>query len=504
MKKGLVSIAMSIVVFAALFGLIAPVLQAQPVSFSIYGQVFDGTTPVNGVTVNVTNLETGSSVGPTVTANGGWYSVDLASLQPDHSHSAGDRIQIFADDGACKTNTTVVLRGTAPDADPQRVDLILQAETAPPTITSLQPPDDSFINNTKPTISANYSDDSGINESSVEMRMDGSIVIPDSLSETGVSYTPAADLGEGLHNVTVNVSDNCANQNSTSWSFTLDTIAPTIKFIEPPTPANNTEVNISYVNVSVNVTDYSSGIDNATVVMVWNETGYPMAEYMYAFTEGKYYCVVSNLKNGNYTYWVQADDIAGNMNVSETRVVTVNVTEYTVNVALESGYNMISLPINDSSVTNASTLATKIGGDCAKIVKWDSATQAYVSYIPGVPLNDFNTAGGEGYFANLNNLSSVEFTGIGWESPFTISLVTGYNIIGIPVNDTTVTNASTLATKIGGDCAKIVKWDSATQAYVSYIPGVPLNDFNTAGGEGYFVNMVNPMDVTFAGEPWRE
>jgi len=130
MKKRWVS--MAVVAFALLFGMIAPV-QAIGVPFTIYGQVFDtdGTTPVDGVNVTVTNIETGSSVEHTVTASGGHYADNLGNLRPNSSHSEGDRIQIFADDGETgKTNTTVVSRaGTSP----QQVDLILQASTPTPT-----------------------------------------------------------------------------------------------------------------------------------------------------------------------------------------------------------------------------------------------------------------------------------------------------------------------------------------------------------------------------------
>ena len=104
----------------------APV-QARCVPFTIYWQVFDtdGTTPVDGVNVTVTNLETGSSEEPTVTASGGYYADNLGHLKPNCSHREGDRIQIFADDGKTgKTNTTVVPRAAT---SPQLVDLILQA-----------------------------------------------------------------------------------------------------------------------------------------------------------------------------------------------------------------------------------------------------------------------------------------------------------------------------------------------------------------------------------------
>lgn len=153
------------------------------------------------------------------------------------------------------------------------------------------------------------------------------------------------------------------------------------------------------------------------------------------------------------------------------------------------GYNMISIPLNDSSVITASDLAAKIGTSCTEVVRWEGASQAYVSHIPGLPLNNFATAVGAGYFVNVNNPTSMTFEGPGWASPCVVALVSGYNMIGVPVNDSSVTTASTLATKIGTGCTEIVRWDSNTQSYISHIPGLPLNDFAITGGQGYFVNV---------------
>jgi hypothetical protein len=171
---------------------------------------------------------------------------------------------------------------------------------------------------------------------------------------------------------------------------------------------------------------------------------------------------------------------------------------------LAEGYNMISIPLNDSSVINASDLAAKIGTSCTEVVRWDGTSQAYVSHIPGLPLNNFATTAGEGYFVNVNNPTSVTFEGPGWTSPSVVSLISGYNMIGVPVNDSSVTTASTLAAKIDTSCTEVVKWDSNTQSYISHIPGLPLNDFDILGGQGYFVNMVNPTEVTFEGDPWED
>ncbi|MGC9444596.1 MAG: carboxypeptidase-like regulatory domain-containing protein [Candidatus Methanospirareceae archaeon] len=119
-RKG-AALARSVVVAAALIGLLLPV-QALGTPFVIYGQVLDGTTPVDGATVTVTNLATGSSVSPAVTADGGWYVVDLAHLEPNEAHAAGDSIEITAS-GAGGTVTTVVARAAE---SPQLVRVTLE------------------------------------------------------------------------------------------------------------------------------------------------------------------------------------------------------------------------------------------------------------------------------------------------------------------------------------------------------------------------------------------
>ncbi|KAF5437807.1 hypothetical protein C5S35_02205 [Candidatus Methanophagaceae archaeon] len=119
MKKKTNGILVGLIVITVLFGVLAPAQAQLGVPFTISGQVFDtdGTTPVDGVTMTVTDLETGSKVNTEVTELGGWYSINLGNLKPNPAHNAGDIIQIHADDGAGKTNTTNVSRA---ESSPQR------------------------------------------------------------------------------------------------------------------------------------------------------------------------------------------------------------------------------------------------------------------------------------------------------------------------------------------------------------------------------------------------
>jgi len=178
----------------------------------------------------------------------------------------------------------------------------------------------------------------------------------------------------------------------------------------------------------------------------------------------------------------------------------------TCNLTLElvQGMNLISLPISDPSITDASSLAAKIGANCTEIVKFNSATQQYVSYLPGwSPLNNFAIVGGEGYIVTVNSPSNLELSGIGWVSPFSISLVTGDNMIGYPINDPTAATAADWIFKIGGNCAAISKWDVATQKWQSYNTAMPPQaDFFIVVGEGYYVSMIGAGELILEGESW--
>ena len=117
------------------------------------------------------------------------------------------------------------------------------SDTTPPVISNPQPPDASLLNTAKPAISAQYTDDpngAGIDVNSARLSVDGTDVTPaSSVSLTGISYTPASNLPEGTHTVTVAVADKSINAAGLTWRFTTDTVAPAPPVMTQPAPPTN-------------------------------------------------------------------------------------------------------------------------------------------------------------------------------------------------------------------------------------------------------------------------
>ena len=147
-----------------------------------------------------------------------------------------------------------------------------------------------------------------------------------------------------------------------------DITPPSIRFIDP-TPATGERVTVDYVTVSVNVTD-PSGV--STVLLNWNginETMDGTGENIWSVTK-------TNLQDRDYTFKVYANDTVGNMGVSDTRVVTVDVgpvvlpevsiytdtTFYMQGNTMHVGLDVTNLDIADQDVRFALWLELPTGG----------------------------------------------------------------------------------------------------------------------------------------------
>lgn len=137
-------------------------------------------------------------------------------------------------------------------------------DTLPPLIMNPQPMNESSTTETMPTISAFFFDISGINTTSVVLRVDKIDVTSNATVNTGsVSYVPPIPLSDGVHNVHLEVSDKSSPQNKAieTWWFLVDTQPPTIWNLQP---WNHTTTNNDRPLIGASYSD-DSGIDVLSV-----------------------------------------------------------------------------------------------------------------------------------------------------------------------------------------------------------------------------------------------
>lgn len=114
-------------------------------------------------------------------------------------------------------------------------------EKVVPVITITAPTASQYLANSTPAIAWKITDDdSGVNPSTIALKVDGTAVDTSKITKTAVtggytcSYTPTSALSDGAHTVVATASDydgNAAAQKSVT--FTVDTIPPTLSISAP-------------------------------------------------------------------------------------------------------------------------------------------------------------------------------------------------------------------------------------------------------------------------------
>ena len=270
-----------------------------------------------------------------------------------------------------------------------------------------------------------------------------------------------------------------------------DNDKPTYTWITRPTTGTTGES--AFVNISatdnIGVTVYNITVDSVEHSMMKN---------------GDYYTYPIPIPSdsiADIVYNCTFNDAAANTNTTpDTTIKVTDNDEPTIVVNLNKTYvspsESILVTVNATdnigviSVTADNVSLTAISGTWVGTITAPSEPGKY--YVTVVAKDA----------ANNTATKNVQYEVISEGLHFTIELVTGYNMISLPLNDSSVTSASPLIAKIGACCVEVSKWDKYTQGWKSFAPGMPpIFDFNIGCGEGFFVQMVCPADVTFEGEP---
>jgi len=245
-------------------------------------------------------------------------------------------------------------------------------DTTPPMVSDLTPADSSYVTTATPTISATLSDvTSGINIASVVIKVDTvDVTLDATVTETSVSYTPAA-LSQGSHSVTVDVNDNAGNSaTQASWSFTVDTVYPeiTINPVTTPTSVDTQTITGTYTEANL-ATIVVDGV-NATI------------------TDGSWSATVSLSEGSNTITATATDQVDHTATATDTIVLDTAAPTISVLTPADGDYVDTATPLISATISDADPSSGIDEASIVMTVDGLSVTHAYdavtgvVSYIP--------------------------------------------------------------------------------------------------------------------------
>lgn len=191
---------------------------------------------------------------------------------------------------------------------------LVVSETTAPAITLVSPAA-GYLSNNRPTVVMTAVDEgSGINISTLSVKLDGAAI--SGVSTTAISggyritITPPSAWAEGAHTLTVSVKDQNGNPAALNVSYTVDTVPPELTV---QTPAEGEVTDQSSVTVSGTVQDLTSGVKSVTI------NGQAVT------VSGVGYSGAVELTEGQNTIVVQAVDQLGNQS-QVTRTVYLDTS----------------------------------------------------------------------------------------------------------------------------------------------------------------------------------
>jgi methionine-rich copper-binding protein CopC len=268
-------------------------------------------------------------------------------------------------------------------------------DTAGPTISNQAPAVNAILSNGKPTISAQYSDSNGaINPSNVTLTLDGTNVTAQaSVTATGISYTPITNLTEGAHTATLKVVDAAGNPSEATWSFTVDTQAPTVS---NQAPANGATVPTTPIAaISAQFSDTGSGIDPSKVTLTVDGTN--VTAQATISSVGVTYTPSTALGSGTHNVNLSVTDKAGNtaqanwsFTVQAAGNVTISAQAPKDTTLPADAIPSISASFVDTGSTGINPSGIQLLVDGVDVTANAQITATGISYTPSTALAEGN------------------------------------------------------------------------------------------------------------------
>ena len=200
-----------------------------------------------------------------------------------------------------------------------------------------------------------------------------------------------------------------------------------------------------------------------------------------------------------------------NISFSNLKPIT---SEYTLSIP--SGYSLIHVPLKVNAVDGVAKTITSIGdlydvlggANAVKLLlTLDSQTQEWFVYFgplaKGTPA-DRELTDDMGIIADMKTSVSVRLTGnqLGTNGNSTITLNPGYNLVGLPLNDSRLTHVSDLfmLEGIGGNAPMVIFTDNG--AFKAVVPAGGPDDIPIIGGQAFILDAQQAATITISGDGW--
>jgi hypothetical protein len=170
----------------------------------------------------------------------------------------------------------------------------------------------------------------------------------------------------------------------------------------------------------------------------------------------------------------------------------------TAGLAFVSGWNFITLPLRPMNTFTAHSLLQAINGatsTCSEVDRW-YRNKWSAHYYNDELTNNYDILMGVGYFVYCSGTRSWNMEGQSLTAGISLSLVSGWNSIGVPYpSGHTAHTVMDGINGAGGTCSEIDQWWHNTWS-AHYYADPATNDFNLDPNKGYFVRCSSNVTYT--------
>ena len=324
------------------------------------------------------------------------------------------------------------------------------------------------------------------------------------------SYT--AKEGDNVTGATVTATliDTVGNMGTDeTQTVTIDTIPPTIESV-----AFNKETVTNGEKVLLTVITETSAIVTADISALDITQTQPVTLLESTKLPGVFTVdVTANANLGDKIVTIKAKDAVGNV-TTPPREVTIELIPFVFNLTLNAGPNIISIPLANATVNGVTEPIRKVkdlgkilGDMWTLIISLNTETGKFQSFTPKTPGDakaNIDITGTTGLIVVMRQATTLTLKGEPWPEG-NIKLITGLNLIGIPLKDENLEKVIDLSTLLGDSVNVIISLDTETGKFQSFTPRTSENAKSNIiidGGVTFILVMKSANDISVTGKPW--